>query len=149
MLTLPPESQSNKPPSEKSPSVETSTLERKPNYLLAFVMLVGASVTLTIVKELAKANGIYLCAIPIVLIVGPWIIAMSWFSKPRRIANREQLESRLPEDELLKRLEGVAINPRLSAATRQEARERLNALRASSWSNAQPSARTDIASTED
>jgi hypothetical protein len=93
-------------------------------YLLAFLMLVGAAVTLVLAREAASVAGIRLGAIPTVLIVAPWLYGL------HRLLNRSGTSeaSRLSDEEVISRLKAAASNPHLSTNMREEAQRRLDAL---------------------
>lgn len=79
---------------------------------------------MALARALARKAGIELGAIPVVLIMAPFF----YWGFREAPAERPEPDDRRGDEE---KLESAATNPRLSAATRQEAQRRLDELRAS------------------
>ncbi len=106
--------------------------------ILALVIVAaGAVVSFDAAAWVARGQGFAQGAIVAVLVMAPWL-AIAWIltrsrkdDSPDDVQPRPSRRERSRPEDVMSRLKAAATNPKLSEATREEARRRLLALQAS------------------
>lgn len=96
------------------------------------IVVAGALVSFDAAAWVARGQGFAQAAMVAVLVMAPWL-AIAWLlTRQRKEDSPDEVQPRpFSSEDMMSRLEAAAANPKLSDATRAEARNRLLALKSS------------------